>query len=129
MVKKVACMEVWSRISKPAQVFFYRLFSIYGQDNSQCCWSGMFILDPGFSIPDTGSRVKKVTWSQNQIRNIELIKILSIFNPNKLLLSSRKDDMVCLSWIPDPDFFHITIPGWRGQKSTGSRNITNVKHF
>jgi hypothetical protein len=29
-------------------------------DYNQCCGSGMFIPDPNFSIPDTGSRVKKI---------------------------------------------------------------------
>jgi hypothetical protein len=60
VVKKVACMEVWYRISKQAaRKYFYRLFYIYGQDNSQYCGSGMFIQDTDFSIPDPGPRVKK----------------------------------------------------------------------
>jgi hypothetical protein len=68
----------------------------------------MFIADPG-------SGDKKISdpesWSA--------AKSLSIFNPKKLFLSSRKYDPGCASRtrIPDPDLDFIS----RAQKGTGSQ--------
>jgi hypothetical protein len=65
--------------------------------------SGMFtpLPDPNFSIPDSRFMVKKKR-SRIRIR----IKEFKHFNPKKLFLSSRKNDLECSSWIPDPDLFH-----------------------
>ncbi len=52
----------------------------------QCCWSGMFIPDPNFSIPDPGS--------ENFGSRIR-IKESNYFKPKKLCLSSRKHDPRC----------------------------------
>ncbi len=51
------------------------------------------------------------------------IKEFKYFNPKKWILSSRKYDPGCSSWIPDPDTDFLPIPdsGSRGQKVIGSR--------
>jgi hypothetical protein len=43
-------------------------------------------------------------------------KNLSIFNPKKWFLISRKYDPGCSSLIPNPDLDFCTHPGSRGQK-------------
>ncbi len=53
---------------------------------------------------------QKGTGSRIRIRNNELTKGFSIFI-QKVLLSSRKYDPGCLSWISDPDFFPSRIQG------------------
>ncbi len=55
----------------------------------QCCRSGINIPDPNFSIPDPGSRVKKIPFADSHQ------KILSIFNPNFFSQISRKYDLGC----------------------------------
>jgi hypothetical protein len=80
----------------------------------QCFGSVMFIPDLGFFHPES-----RIWIFPSRILNPEphhWIKNLSIFHPQKLLLSSRKYDARCLSgiWILDPDFFFH--PGSRSLK-------------
>jgi hypothetical protein len=73
----------------------------------------MFIQHPNFSIPDPGSASK-------------------YFEPKKLFLSSRKNDLGCSNRIPDPDLDMFPIPdpdpGSRGQIRTGSMSATQAIH-
>jgi hypothetical protein len=64
------------------------------------------IPDLNFSIPDPGSRVKKISDPGSEFK---------YFEPKKLFLSYRKYDPGM--FIPDPDLDFIS----RGQKGTGSR--------
>jgi hypothetical protein len=73
------------------------------------------ILDPNFSIPDPGSKRSRI-----RIR----LKEFKYFNP-KIFSSFRKYDLGCplRNSDLDLDFFPISDPGSRGQKSTGFRNL------
>ncbi len=62
----------------------------------QCCGSGRFISDPNFSIPDPGSRVKKMRRSQIRIR----IKDSIIFTEQ---IVSKLSEIWSKMFIPDPD--------------------------
>ncbi len=85
---------------------------------TQCCGSGMFIPDPNFIIPDTGSEI--------------YIKEFKYFKPKKWFLSSRKYDTGCSSpiRIPDlyPDFLPIPDNGSRIQGSKRHR-LPDPQHW
>jgi hypothetical protein len=82
---------------------------------------GFEFFHPGSQIPDPVSKkipdpgIKKILDTESASKNI------SIFNPKKLFLSSRENDLGCSSRIPDLD------PGSRGQKGTRSR-IPDPQH-
>ncbi len=97
-----------------------------GAENSQDCLTTnakpvLWIRDfnPGSEFFHPGSRVKKIPDPRSGPASTNL----SIFNPKKLFLSSRKYDPGCSSriWIPDLDFLSILDPGSSGQKGIGSR--------
>jgi hypothetical protein len=69
-----------------------------------------------FSIPDLGSRVKKILRSRIRIKE---------FKPKNLFPSSRKYDPGCSSLIRILIFYSSRIPdpGSRGQKDTGSATL------
>jgi hypothetical protein len=75
----------------------------------------MFIPDPNFSIPDPGSRVKKIPDPESG----SALKNLSIFNP---FLSSRKYDAGCSSRIQILIFYpsRISDPGVKKAPDPGS---------
>ncbi len=89
------------------------------KSEKQCCGSGMLsrIPDPNFSIPDRGSRDKKIPGSgcASASKNFSILS-------QKSVLSSRKYDSGCSS---RPDLgsgsWFFTHPGSNGQKGTGSR--------
>jgi hypothetical protein len=65
----------------------------------------MFIPDPNFSIPDTGSRVKKIPDPGSG----SALKDLKFLTP-EIVLSSRKYDTGCSFRTLDPGL-HFTHPG------------------
>ncbi len=65
------------------EFIFYRCFG------TQCCWSGMFIPDPGSK--DLGSRVKKISDPDPQQR---------VFNPK---IVSKLSEIWSGMFIPNPD--------------------------
>jgi hypothetical protein len=69
------------------------------------------IRDPTFSIPDPRSRV-------NKILDPDLHQRIEVFLTKKLILSSQKD-VHPGSWMIWT--FSVPDPGFRGQKSIGSR--------
>ncbi len=83
-----------------------------------CCGSGMFIPDPGSWIRIFLSRIQclKDPGSGSALKSFCILT-------QKLILSSRKNDLVCSFRIPDPDFFPSRIPNlrYRGQSGIGSR--------
>ena len=72
--------------------------------------------ESGFFHPGSWNKGQKDTGSRKRIRNTDLTK--NVFLTQKIFLSYRKYDPVCLALISDPVVFH---PGSRGKKSTGSR--------
>jgi hypothetical protein len=84
----------------------------------------MFFPDPTFFHP--GSRIRTVSIPDTGSAS----KNLSIFNPKKWFLNSRKYDPGCSSRIPDPDadFYPSRIPDPGGQKGTGSRIQGSKRH-
>jgi hypothetical protein len=66
----------------------------------------MFIPDPNYSIPDPGSRVKKIPDPGSASKN------LSIFNPK---IVSKLSEICFGIFIPDPDLdiFPIPDPGFK----------------
>jgi hypothetical protein len=62
-----------------------------------------------YSIPDHGSRVKKAPDFGSATKNLCTV----FFYPERLMLSEIWSGV----FIPDPDFFPISDPGSRGQKS------------
>ncbi len=71
----------------------------------QCCWSGMFIPDPNFSIPDPGSE------NFENFGSWIRIKESNYFKPKKLCQSSRKHDSRCSPRIRILIFLSIPDPG------------------
>jgi hypothetical protein len=73
----------------------------------------MFIPVPNFSIPDPGSRVKKIPDPGSASKNLSILTI-------KLFLSCRENDLECSSRIPNPDFVSIPDPGVKKAPDPGS---------
>jgi hypothetical protein len=76
-------------------------------ENKQCCGSGIFIPDPdqNFSIPYSGSRVKKITDPGFRIR----IKEFKCFNPKNCVYVLGKK--LSVMFIPDPGSGFLFQPG------------------
>ncbi len=81
--------------------------------SQQCCGSGMFFPYSNFSIPDSGSRVKKVFFTQ------------------KLFLSFWKHDPGCSSRIRILIFYPSRIPhqGVKKASDPGSGSASSQKHW
>jgi hypothetical protein len=104
-----------------------RLLQPFGQSSNCPNTSVLRIRDvyPGYEFFHPGSQVKNIPDPGSASKN------LSIYNPKKLFLSSRKYDSGIFIPDPDLDFFYpsrIPDPGSRNQKGTGSRIRNNKKH-
>jgi hypothetical protein len=83
----------------------------------QYCGSEIFITDPGSEFYHPGSSAEKILDPGSGSSS----KSLNIFNPKKLFLSSRKNDLGCSSRIRIFSPYRIRIPSPGVKKITGSR--------
>ncbi len=98
-------------------------FIFYLCFGTQCCWSGMFIPDPGSELLNPGSRVKKIPDPGSRFR----IHIKEVFLTQKIV--SELSEIWSGMFIPDQDldFLPILDPGSTGLNDTGSGSATMLE--
>ncbi len=113
-------LDIWIRIDAQTKGGFWFGSidsSSYLIKHTQCC--GSVIFSPGYEFFHPGSRVKKISDPGSGSAS----KKLSMLNPKKYFLSSRKCDPTCSSRIRILIFYPSRIQGSKGPGS-GSATLS-----